>query len=132
MSDPVRGIVIGHGDMSRGLVDAVHHIAGAAADGLVAISNEGKAPDQLVAELERSAGDGPTIVFADLRAGSCGVAAAYSCRARDRRAFICGVNLPMLIDFVFHREMPLDELVDRLVEKGREAIAATAPVKSKS
>lgn len=132
MSDEVRGVVVGHGHMSQGLVDAVRHIAGGAADGLVAVSNEGKAPDTLVEELEQAAGDGPVIVFADLRAGSCGIAAAYSCRARDRRAFICGVNLPMLIDFVFHRDMPLDELVERLVEKGREAIAAATPAKSET
>ena len=125
-SEPVRGIVIGHGDMPQGLVDAVRHIAGQAADGLVAISNEGKAPDQLVTELSEAAGPGPAIVFADLRAGSCGIAAAYSCRDRDRRAVICGVNLPMLLDFVFHRELELPELVARVVEKGRDAIA-TAP-----
>ena len=123
-STPVRGIVVGHGNMPQGLVDAVRHIAGRAADDLVAITNEGKAPDQLAAELSDAAGDGPAIVFADLRAGSCGIAAAYSCRDRDRRAVICGVNLPMLLDFVFHRELELPELVARVVEKGRDAIAA--------
>ena len=35
---------------------------------------------------------------------------------------VCGVNLPILLDFVFHRDVPLDELVTRLVEKGREGI----------
>jgi len=120
----VRGVVVGHGDMPRGLVDAVRHIAGGAAEGLVAISNEGKSPDQLARELDDAAGHDPVVVFADLRAGSCGIAAAYTCRDRDRRAFICGVNLPMLLDFVFHRDEPLPDLVDRLVEKGREAIAA--------
>jgi hypothetical protein len=30
----------------------------------------------------------------------------------------------MLLDFVFHRDEPLPGLVDRLVEKGRQAIAA--------
>jgi mannose/fructose-specific phosphotransferase system component IIA len=39
---------------------------------------------------------------------------------------VCGVNLPMLLDFVFHRELPLDELVERVVERGRSAIR-TAP-----
>jgi mannose/fructose-specific phosphotransferase system component IIA len=32
------------------------------------------------------------------------------------------VNLPILLDFVFHRDMPLDELVPRLVGKGRDGI----------
>jgi len=121
----VRGIVVGHGAMPQGLVDAVRHIAGAQAGDLVAVSNEGKSPQQLADELVAAAGEGPCIVFADLRAGSCGIAAAYCCRNTSTRAIVCGVNLPMLLDFVFHRELPLDELVERLVEKGREAIHTT-------
>ena len=119
-----RGIVVGHGALPQGLVDAVRHIAGAQAADLVAVSNEGKSPQQLADELIAAAGDEPCIVFADLRAGSCGIAAAYCCRNSSTRAIVCGVNLPMLLDFVFHRDLPLDELVDRLVEKGREAIYA--------
>lgn len=127
MSDAptVRGVVVGHGDMPAGLVDAVRHIAGDVADVLVPISNEGKGPTELMAALDEAAGSGMVIVFTDLRSGSCGIAAAYSCRDRERRAVICGVNLPMLLDFVFHRDLPVRELADRLVEKGREAIQAT-------
>ena len=119
---PIRGIVVGHGAMPQGLVDAVRHIAGAVAGDLVAVSNEGKSPQQLADELLAAAGDAPSIVFADLRAGSCGIAATYCCRNSDKRAIVCGVNLPMLLDFVFHRDLPLPELVARLVDKGREAI----------
>lgn len=125
MSESVRGVVVGHGRMPQGLVDAVRHIAGGAADALSAISNEGRSPDQLVQDLDALAGTDSVIVFADLSSGSCGVAAAYTCRDQDRRAVICGVNLAMLLDFVFHRDAPLSELVERLVEKGRDAIAAT-------
>ena len=125
MSESVRGVVVGHGQMPEGLVDAVRRIAGGAADSLVAVSNEGKSPQQLARELEEAAGADPVIVFADLQTGSCGMAAAYTCRDAERRAVICGVNLPMLLDFVFHRGEPLQDLVDRLVDKGRDAIAPT-------
>ena len=127
MSDvqDVRGVVVGHGEMPQGLVDAVRHIAGDAAADLVPLTNAGKGPAQLTEELNDLAGSGPVIVFTDLASGSCGIAAAYSCRDRERRAVICGVNLPMLLDFVFHRNLPVQELADRLVEKGRAAIQAT-------
>jgi mannose/fructose-specific phosphotransferase system component IIA len=122
----VRGVVVGHGDMPRGLVDAVTRIAGEAANGLTAVSNEGKGPDLLRSEVDAAAGPGPAIVFVDLQSGSCGLAAAYACRGcMGRRAVICGVNLPMLLDFVFHRDLALDALVDRLVDAGRAAIRAT-------
>jgi hypothetical protein len=33
----------------------------------------------------------------------------------------------MLLDFVFHRELPVDELVERVLEKGRSGIARPLP-----
>jgi mannose/fructose-specific phosphotransferase system component IIA len=120
---PARGVVVGHGEMASGLVSAVRRIAGNAADALEALSNDGKAPKVLEDELDRLAGDDRVVVFVDLQAGSCGVAAYSCCREQSRRAVICGVNLPMLLDFVFHREVPLDELADRLIQKGRASIS---------
>ncbi|HET9947619.1 MAG TPA: hypothetical protein VFQ22_01715 [Longimicrobiales bacterium] len=124
----VRGVVVGHGGMAQGLVDAVHRIAGSAAEGLVAVSNDGKAPEALDEELDARLGSGPAVVFVDLLSGSCGHAAARTCRSTGGRVVICGVNLPMLLDFVFHRDLPLEELTARLVEKGREAIRAAPAI----
>ena len=120
----VNGVVVGHGDMARGLVDAVRRIAGDAAVGLSAVSNDGKGPDILRSEVDATAGPGAAIVFVDLQSGSCGLAAAYACRGCVGRAVISGVNLPMLLDFVFNRQLPLDDLVARLVDRGRSAIQA--------
>jgi len=117
-----RGIVVAHGSMAHGLVDAVRRIAGGSADVLIPISNEGMSPAELKAKLEELAGDDRVIVFADLLSGSCGMAAMVSARDRASRAVLCGVNLPILLDFVFHRDLPLDELVSRLVNKGRDGI----------
>jgi mannose/fructose-specific phosphotransferase system component IIA len=124
MSDvsPIRGVVVGHADLSTGLLGAVRKIVGDAADVLEPLSNDGMSPQALIEELDRIAGDDAVVVFVDLRAGSCGMAAFSCCRERPMRAVVCGVNLPMLLDFVFQNRMPLEELVPRLVEKGRAAI----------
>lgn len=119
---PVRGVVVAHGPMARAMVDAVRRIAGDAADGLIPLSNDDKTPETLEADLDRELGEGPAVIFADLQSGSCAMAALSSCRAESRRVVVCGVNLPMLLDFVFHRELPLDEVVERVVDRGKAAI----------
>jgi mannose/fructose-specific phosphotransferase system component IIA len=108
--------------MAQGLIDAVRRIAGDSADALTPLSNEGLGPPELRRSLEDMARSGPTVVFADLLNGSCGMAAFATCRNERDRAVVCGVNLPVLLDFVFHRDLPLEELVPRLVAKGREGI----------
>ena len=127
MSSLVRGVVVAHGDVARAMVEAVRRIAGDAADGLEPISNEGASPTELRGMLDRALGEDPAVVFVDLQAGSCGMAALQSCRSREDRAVVCGVNLPMLLDFVFHRDLPITEIVGRVVERGRNAVASTLP-----
>ncbi len=121
-SGPVRGIVVAHGAMAEGMVDAVRRIAGGGADALSPLSNDGTNPAELKALIDEAAGDGPVLVFADLHSGSCGLAALSTCRDCGNRAVVCGVNLPILLDFVFHRDMALDDLVERLLDKGRDGI----------
>lgn len=125
MSSLVRGVVVAHGDVARAMVEAVRRIAGEAADGLEPISNDGVGPTELRAMLDGALGDHPAVVFVDLQSGSCGMAALQSCRSRADRAVVCGVNLPMLLDFVFHRDLPVEQIVDRVVQRGRDAVAST-------
>jgi mannose/fructose-specific phosphotransferase system component IIA len=124
MSDTplAQGIVVAHGVMAEGLVDAVRRIAGDSADALTPLSNEGLGPQELKTALEDLSGQRPTVVFADLMSGSCGMAAFASCRNVQDRAVVCGVNLPLLLDFVFHRDLPLGELVPHLIATGRESV----------
>ncbi|MBI4538474.1 MAG: hypothetical protein HY704_03045 [Gemmatimonadetes bacterium] len=127
-SRPARGIVVAHGDMAAGLVHAVHRIAGAEAAALTPVSNEECSPETLLARLGELAGEEPAIVFADLPTGSCALAARRLCSGRPDRAVIFGTNLPLLLEFVFHRDLPLRELVPRLLAKGRAGIlCAPAP-----
>lgn len=127
----VRGIVLAHGEMAKGIIDAVRHIAGVGGDYLVPLSNRGLGPEPLADELTRLAGDQPTIVFTDLQSGSCGFAARRCLQAGARIVVISGVNLPILLEFVMRRQLPLDELVPFLVGKGRAAInCSPAPIEN--
>lgn len=132
MSDPplLRGIVIGHADMAEGLVAAVRHITGVEEGALVPLSNRECSPDDLAARVARHLEEGPAIVFTDLQSGSCGFAARRLTRERPDLAVVCGVNLPLLVDFVMHRDMSPPELVARLVDKGRASIIAIQPTDS--
>ena len=117
------GVVLAHGAMAEGLVSAAKKIAGAPAEALIALSNDGKSPVELRAELDSLAGNNRAVVFVDLQSGSCGMAALSCCKDSVRRVVICGVNLPMILDFVFHSEEPLPDIVARAVKKGQAAIA---------
>ncbi len=119
MSEPVRGLIIGHSTLAAGFAAAVTQIAGAEPGTLVAVSNEGRGPEGLMDAVRTAAGNAPALLLTDLPSGSCALAARKIAMSRPDTAFVCGVNLPLLLDFVFHRDLPLPELVARLVEKGR-------------
>lgn len=125
----VRGIVVGHGDMASGIVDAVRQITGIEEDALVPLSNRGLSPDALIKELRARLVDGEsTIVFTDLQSGSCAVAARRLTQKLPGTAVICGANLPLLLEFAMSRSVPIDELVTRLVDRGRTSIVSATSV----
>jgi mannose/fructose-specific phosphotransferase system component IIA len=121
----VKGLVLAHGAMAEGLVDAVSRIAGVADGVLTCLSNDGKSPEMLQEEVGKFIGKGPIIIFTDLPSGSCAVTARLCCRENGEEAVISGVNLPILLDFVFHRDLPLEALVPRLLEKGKGSVKST-------
>ena len=119
-----RGVVITHGTLGQGLIDAVARIAGGDTDALVAVSNADCSPDDLQRRIGEAMGEhaGPLVLFTDLGAGSCTLAARLTCRERGSVPVVTGVNLPMLLDFVFHRDLPVEELAERLCDKGRDGV----------
>jgi N-acetylgalactosamine PTS system EIIA component len=118
-----RGLIIAHASLAGGLAAAVRQIAGAGEDSLQSISNEGQGPEGLLAAVRAAVGDAPAVLFTDLPSGSCAFAARKLALHRPATAVVHGVNLPILLDFVFHRELPLETLVERLIEKGRTGIS---------
>jgi mannose/fructose-specific phosphotransferase system component IIA len=124
MSEPVRGVVLAHASLAAGLVASVRSISGAEEGVLVALSNDGCGPESLQERLSAALpADAPAIVFTDLGSGSCAFAARRIALGRPDTGIVTGVNLPLLLDFVFQRELPLAQLVERLVEKGRTGIS---------
>ena len=104
-SPPARGILFAHGKMASGMVDALQRIAGIEEQAVIPVSNEGRGPEELKTLVDELAGEAPAVVFADLPSGSCAVAARLACTGRTARAVVCGVNLPMLLDFAFNRDL---------------------------
>ena len=123
----VRGVLLSHGKLAEGLGDAVRRITDLDEDVLVAMSNEGQNPQGLAEQVDLLVGSAPIVVFTDLGTGSCALTAQLTCRDQDLRAVVFGMNLPMLLEFVFHRELSLSELVPRLLTKGREGVKTADP-----
>ncbi|MFO7588174.1 MAG: PTS mannose transporter subunit IID [Gemmatimonadota bacterium] len=115
---PVAGIVVAHASLAAALVAATEKISGIRG-ALVAISNEGASPEDLLATVARAIDGRPAILFTDLGSGSCGFVCRSIGRVEADVAVVTGVNLPMLLDFVFHRDLPSVELAFRVAEKGR-------------
>lgn len=120
----LRGVVVAHGELAAGLVSAVRRIAGVEEDVLVGMTNEGLGPDAIRNQVDRILDGGPGVVFADLREGSCGMAARRVCTGRADRLLVTGVNLPILLDFVMQRDLPIEVLAERLVQRGQAAVAS--------
>jgi N-acetylgalactosamine PTS system EIIA component len=123
MSKGPRAIVAGHGEFAAGLVSAVEQITGrgnqlepVAITGLGAEDIEKLLRDKMVA-------GGIRVVFTDLQAGSCTMAARRVLRGLTDAVVVCGTNLPLLLDFVFNDNATPSEAARHAAERGRAAIA---------
>ncbi len=123
----VRGVLLSHGKLAEGMVDAVRRITGLDEGVLTAMSNDGQNPQGLADRVEALVGSEPVVVFADIGSGSCALTDQLTCKDNGRRAVVFGMNLPMLLEFVFHRELPLSQLVPRLLQKGKEGVKTAEP-----
>lgn len=120
-----RAIIAGHGAFAEGMLSAVRQIAGRD-DVFIGVSNRDlSAQDVERALRERVSESGAEVIFTDLPAGSCTMAARRLQRERPEITVVTGANLATLIDFVFHDDLAPAEAARHAVDKGRTALEIT-------
>ena len=132
MSDPVsagaptaskRALVAGHADFAAGLVSAVDVITGRG-DVLLPIQVKGLCGDDIEELLHESMlSSGARVIFTDLQAGSCTMAARRVLRRLGEGTLVAGANLPMLLDFALSSEPDAGAAAAQAAERGRAAVS---------
>jgi len=120
------GVIVSHAAVAQALVAAVAGITGIEG-ALVPVSNEGCGTEALAERLREAVGKGPAVLFVDLPGGSCLTSSARYAKQHADISVVTGVNLAMLLDFVFHRDVPPADAARRAVEAGGKAIRVTPP-----
>ena len=119
----LKGVVVGHAGLAAALVGAVEQISGADS-GLIAVSNTNCDRGALEERIMTSVGEGPAIVFIDMPSGSCHFAAMRRLQSIPDVRVVTGVNLAMLLEFVFHPEGTVAEIAEHVAEAGARAVVA--------
>lgn len=127
---PVYAVLIGQGSLPGALLESASAIVGDCS-GVLVISNTSCSLELLDQRLELAVSSFPpesgVIIFSDLFGSSCSNAGREVRKRRPGVAVICGTNLPMLIRFLKYRgKKPFRQLVDFLVDTGRESVSAPA------
>jgi mannose/fructose-specific phosphotransferase system component IIA len=121
MSEALRGVVVCHGKLAGALVEAAESISGVTGS-LVPVTNTDCDRDALEERVVAALEGGPAVVFVDLASGSCLFAVLKRLRTTEGVKAVTGVNLAMLVDFVFHRTLSPDEAAARAAAAGARAI----------
>ncbi len=128
MSD-VKALVAGHGAFAEGLLSAVEQITGRS-DRFLGVTNRGLSARDVELRLREVVdSSGATVIFTDLPAGSCTIAARRLQRERPALVVVTGVNLATLLDFTFQDGEADAAAVERAAEKGRAALVVTGGVR---
>ena len=121
MSEELQGVVVCHGPLADALVHAAEQISGLNG-ALIPVSNTGCDRDTLEERILAAVNGRPAVVFVDLASGSCLVAVLKRLRSEPSVKIVTGVNLAMLVDFVFHRSLPPADAASRAAAAGEKSI----------
>ena len=122
-SDTRTALVAGHADFAAGLVSAVDAITGLG-NRLVPIQVRGMCGDEIQSLLRQKLSEtGARVIFTDLHAGSCTMAARRVLHDVSGVLLVAGANLPMLLDFVLSPEPDPLVAANTAAERGRAAVS---------
>ena len=120
----IRALVAGHGTFAGGMVSAVEQISGRG-ESLAAMSNTGLGLDDIQRTLKDLLDDsGARVIFTDLPAGSCTMAARRLMRERPDLLLITGVNLSLLLDFAMQDDADAVVAARKALDRGRASMVA--------
>ena len=118
-----RALVAGHADFAFGLVSAVELITGRGSV-LVPIQVKGLCGDDIQKLLyDTMMASGARVIFTDLQAGSCTMAARRVLRELGEGTLVAGANLPMLLDFALSSDPNGAAAATQAAERGRAAVS---------
>lgn len=120
-------IVMTHGEFARGLINSVQMILGEQENLTPLVFSPQMSLDSLVDKLECKIqefdNDNPTVLFVDLLGGSPSNAVAMLLGRGVALSAVCGVNLPMLLEFLINRNTSrCDTLIKQAEETGKDGI----------
>jgi PTS system N-acetylgalactosamine-specific IIA component len=121
----VKAIVAGHGTFAEGMLSAIEQITGRS-DLFIGVTNRDLSARDVEALMrDRLATTGASVIFTDLPAGSCTMAARRIQREEPGITVVTGVNLATLLDFAFHVEAGDEHAVEHAADKGRASLVVT-------
>jgi PTS system N-acetylgalactosamine-specific IIA component len=121
----VRAIVAGHGSFAEGMLSALEQITGRG-DVFIGVTNRDLSAQDVEALLRKQLADSnATVIFTDLPAGSCTMAARRIQREVPALKVVTGVNLSTLLDFAFTADSGDANAVEHAADKGRASLVVT-------
>jgi len=121
----LNALIIGHGDFAQGMLSTAESIVGKQPFVKV-LSNIGlscKQLDEKINKIIKQNKKYKTLIFVDLPGGSCTISCFNVLKNNRGLNIICGVNLPMLLEFfILRNKYSVREIIPVLIKKGKENI----------
>ena len=115
-------LVAGHADFAAGIVSAAAQITGRG-DAFFTMSNNGLTADDIEQRMRQLVAEhGIRVIFTDLPAGSCTIAARRVLRDRADLTLVTGANLAALLHFVAHDAATAHEGAVGAAERAKSSV----------